>query len=135
MLEELNSLIYTAESINVYTEGKAVNYRQGAEEYRVVMDGWKNLTYSAYEMPAFGVALNNETIEEMKRGRWVEFCFNTTVSHNGMPFEKLLFELHFGYSGFNLVRYSGLQGYSGRCFYISLIDKNMDDFVNLIGNL
>ena len=30
-------------------------------------------------MPAFGVALHNETIESMKKGVWVEFCFDNCV--------------------------------------------------------
>ena len=52
-----------------------------------------------------------------------------------MPFEKLLVQVGKEYYGFNLIRYTSERGYDGRCFYLDLVGKNMNDLYDLLTDL
>ena len=85
-------------------------------------------------MPAFGVALHNDTIEVMTKGIWVEFIFDNTKSHNEMLFDSLLINVVGEHSGFNIIRkYQGQ--YEGRCFYVDLIDNNLSTLEEYIKSI
>ena len=74
-------------------------------------------------MPAFGVSLHNETLNEIKSNCWLQVNFNKEIVKNGLPFNALLFRLE-ETQGFNLIRlYDGK--YEGRCLFLDL-DKEMD---------
>ena len=131
----LNDIITSAESINVYNNGEVTVYRQDEEQYNQIVDGWIILTENSREMPAFGVSLNNETLEARKSGLWVEFVFVKRYEHHGMPFEKLLIKVEKEWHGFNIMRYNSQSGYSGRCFFFDLVGENMSKFCEILCNL
>lgn len=132
---ELNEIIASSESINVYNDGKVSVYRQNETPYNEIVEGWTSLCANAREMPAFGVSLNNETIEARKAGLWVEFAFDKQHTHSSMTFEKLLVKVERQWQGFNIVRYSSANGYSGRCYFFDLAGDNMSQFYDILVNL
>lgn len=132
---ELNDIVESSESINIYNNGDMTVYSQNDEPYNQVIAEWLDMTENAHEMPAFGVSINKATREEMKSGLWVEFVFDKPQSHNEMPFEKLLVKVEQEWQGFNIIRYNSNDGYSGRCFYYDLVGKNMSQFYDLLVNL
>ena len=132
---ELTDLISSADSINVYSDGELTVYKQNEEPYNEIVEGWKLMCQNAHEMPAFGVALNNETIDAKALGLWVEFVFSGQQTHSSMTFEKLLFKIEKEYQGFNIIRYNAEAGYSGRCYFIDLVGNNMAQFYDLVANL
>ena len=132
---ELNEIISSSETINVYNDGVVTSYRQGETSYNQIVEGWKELCENAREMPAFGVSLNNETIEARGVGLWVEFVFDLPHTHSNMTFEKLLLKVEKQWQGFNIVRYNSQGGYSGRCFFLDLAGGNMSQFYDILANL
>lgn len=114
-----------AESINVYTFGEMNPYKNGTEEFNNIIACMNEMLEGAYDMPAFGVSLHNETVEAMKSGRWIEFEFGNKHEYNGMTFEKLLIQVESIFKGFNLIRYNSGKGYDGRCYFINLVDNDM----------
>ena len=135
IVTELNDIIASSESINVYDDGRMTTYRQNETPYNQIVEGWKDLTENAREMPAFGVSLNNETMQAMKVGLWVEFVFDKEYNHSSMTFEKLLVKVEKGFQGFNIMRYNAQAGYSGRCYFFDLVGKNMSNFYEILSNL
>lgn len=135
IMEEISRAFSYAENINVYNGGVKVSYAAKEEPYNKILACWNEMIKGAHDMPAYGVSLNGYTVEKMKDGLWVEFCFGRVLKCNGMPFEKLLIEVNSGYNGFNLIRYTTQRGYDGRCFYLDLVGKTMDEFYNLLRNL
>ena len=132
---KLNDIIATSDSINVYNNGTAAVCAKDTQPYIKVLEGWMKLTENVYEMPAFGVSLNDETIKVRDEGLWVEFVFDKHQIHNKMTFEKLLIKVEKLWQGFNIVRYNTQGGYSGRCYYLNLIDGNMAQFYDILINL
>lgn len=129
---DLDKSFTTAESLNVYNEGELTVIDRGDEKFDGIMVGWSRMIEVAHDMPAFGVSINDLTLKELKHGLWVEFAFGEVYESNGMPYEKLLIKVEKDFYGFNLIRYTAESGYTGRCFYYDLVNKNMDDFYDLL---
>lgn len=132
IVAELDEAFDYADKITVYNDGEKVTFLPYDNSFKEIKVEWRAMLDGAYTMPAFGVSLNNETKEEIKRGLWVEFEFKEVMTYSEMPFEKLLIKVEKNYSGFNLVRYNTDRGYEGRCFYYNLVDKNMSDFYDFL---
>ncbi len=135
-MEDIFNVYEKAVAINVYTVGDKKTYQSGTKEFRDILKCWNEMLENAYDMPAYGVSLHKQTLEEMKSGRWIEFDFGKQLEYNGMPFEKLLVQVESVYQGFNLIRYNKKGGYDGRCFYINLVGKDMSklcEFLALLG--
>lgn len=135
IMEEICEAFDSAETLNVYNDGVKTSYSAGGAEYAKILSCWNEMISSAHEMPALGVSLNAYTVEEMKKGLWLEFDYKTLLECNGMPFEKLLVKVEKENYGFNLVRYTTENGYDGRCFYLDLFGKNMGELYDLLLNL
>lgn len=135
IMEEINEVFREAEAINVYSDGVVTGYSAGEEAYNKILNCWSEMISDAHDMPAFGVSLDSYTRYEMKKGLWVEFDFKKVLEVKGMPFEKLLVSVEKSSQGFNLIRYNINDGYDGRCFYLDLVGKNMDNFYDLLLNL
>lgn len=133
-MEEVYEAFDKSERISVYTDGIKTQYSAGDEAYKTILAKWNASLAGSHQMPAFGVSLNRETLESMQSGKWVEFEFGEIYESNGLPFEKLLIEVDKGMYGFNLVRYTKEFGYDGRCIYIDLAGKNLDDFYEFLLN-
>ena len=134
-MEEISEVFDSAKQINLYNEGKKTSYSSVDGNYEVILECWNNTINGALEMPAYGVSLNNLTVQEMQKNLWLEFDFGKRLEHNEMPFEKLLVHVDKGYYGFNLIRYNSAVGYDGRCFYLDLNGKNMDNLYELLIDL
>ena len=132
---ELNDIIASSESINVYNNGEMTVYGQEETPFNQIIEGWTALCENAREMPAFGVSLNNETIEARSVGLWVEFVFDREYSHSNMTFEKLLVKVEKRWQGFNIFRYKSQDGYNGRCYFLDLVGNDMSNFYDILVNL
>ena len=132
---ELKDIGTTAESINVYNNGEITVYRQNETPYSKIVAGWETLIENAREMPAFGVSLHDETMRVINVGLWVEFVFDKQYIHSNMKFEKLLVKVESSWCGFNIVRFNVQGGYSGRCYFIDLVGKDMSQFYDILSNL
>ena len=135
VIEEICDAFEMAESISVYRDGQIERFVCGDATYELILNGFEDMIEGARQMPAFGVSLDNETREAMKKGLWVEFTFKNTLFCNEMPFEKLLVQVNENYQGFNIARYNSSCGYQGRCFFLDLVGGTMNDFYNLLNNL
>lgn len=135
IMENIFEVFDKSNEINVYNEGVKTVYSASGKDYFDMLSCWNKMVEGAHQMPAFGVSINNYTVEEMKSGLWLEFCFGERIKVSGMDFEKLLVTVKKDYCGFNLIRYTRERGYDGRCYYIDLVDKNMADLYELLLNL
>lgn len=122
-----------ASQITIINEDSSTQYFKGDDKFELILSSIKEATAYSHEMPAFGVSLDNETKEAKKVGLWVELEFEQSMSHNGMGFDALLFEVNSTHSGFNLIRRNNGK-YEGRCFYLSL-ENNMQKISDAIASL
>lgn len=118
--------------INVYNNGDKI-VLQNKSDFLEITKEFESMINGYREMPAFSVALHNETIESLKNGVFVEFEFEGIKTHNELPFTKLLIKVDKEFYGFNIIRFYDGE-YSGRCFYIDLDNKNMENFYNFVVN-
>ncbi len=113
----MNGLIKRALEVIVVSEGKETVLSPGAQNALYsVMDG---VCDGGYEMPAFGVALNDFVTEALGKGLWLKFVFSGVETHNGMDFEALLVGLNYGSGGLEFMRFLNGQ-YGGRDFHFAL---------------
>lgn len=124
-MQDIYNVCDEAKCIIIHSDGKIYEFHKGAADFENLLATWNEMIEGAHSMPAFGVSLNNLTIEELKGGLWIEFIFGTEKRINGMSFEKLLIAVNDSHQGFNLIRYTKKAGYDGRCYYLALIGKNM----------
>ncbi len=129
---QLQQVFESAEEIAVYKDGSREVYPCGGEKFNGICLRWNAMLANSLVMPAFGVSLNDITLQAMQRGVWVEFCFSDELVINELPFLRLLVEVKPDFSGFNVVRYTADRGYAGRCFYLDLRGSDMRDVYNYI---
>ena len=125
-------LFCEAEMIVFYKDGQQVLLSQ--KEQNQIDNLFSEAIEDSFSMPAFAVSLDNLTKEEMKSGLWLEFVFDKTMSINEMPFDSLLVNVNKDQYGINLIR--GNDGiYEGRCFYLDLRGKNLDELYDYLSNI
>lgn len=101
-----------------------INYEEINAELNQMLD-------DAYSMPALGVSLHTQTLNELKNGVWLKLQYNGTQYVDDMPFDELLININPEFQGFNIIR--GNKGiYDGRCYYINLTNKTMEALYNYI---
>ena len=88
VIMEIQNVFTEAEEINVYNEGVKVTYSSENDNYKKILECWNNTIENSYQMPAFGVSINNYTVEEMKHGLWVEFCFGKQIEHSQLLYNS-----------------------------------------------
>ena len=133
-MEEVFEIIPQAKSVAVYLDGAKSEFPAGSTEFAAIVSGWTKMTEGAHQMPAFGVSIDKLTREEMKSGKWVEFCFSSVRHSNGLPFDALLLTVRTEYRGVNLVRnWEGL--YQGRCIYVDLDGGDMSALADALDNI
>ena len=109
----------TSYEVIVNNECKLVNK---IDELNIVLTEMLN---ESRTMPAFGVSIHSETINEIKNNIWLRLKYEETQYVDDMPFDELLIRVEYDYSGFNVIR--GNKGvYEGRCYYIDLVDNTMN---------
>lgn len=129
---QLQQVFCKAEEIAVYNDGVSTSYACGERQYEEICVKWSELLTDSIVMPAFGVSINDMTVQGKQKGVWVEFSFSKQLKVNELPFEKLLVEVRSEYKGFNVIRYNSDSGYFGRCFYIDLRENDMSSFYSFI---
>ena len=131
-LNSINDYFNYVSDICIFYDNK--QYVIDNNEEQNILNELINVTNDSHEMPAFGVAIDNETREALKSGMWIELYFDTTMSHRDMPFDSLLINVEPDSSGFNLIRKYDNK-YEGRCYYISLNNNTMKDLHDTIVNI
>lgn len=126
--------INNIERVNIYSNGEMIYFDANSEIAKEIFEVYADMLDGYHETPSLGVALNDEVKEETKSGLWVEFEYDNYYDHNGMAYTKLLMRLEPDCSGYNLIRYDNGK-YEGRCFYISLMNKNTTLLYNKIKSL
>lgn len=122
--------VFSASSkIEIINNGEII--KTNKDERQQIIEQFNKLISFGHEMPAFGVALNDEVNNQKKKGLFVEFIFDSMMEYDEMPFCRLLVEVSPDYSGFNIIRYYD-GGYNGRCFYISLENYTMESFYDFL---
>ena len=130
---EVNSVSQDIVQVSSFYNGKQIVFRE--EDGKKVIDLFDDLISSAREMPAYGVALHNETTQQIQNGIWLEFGYDNCKVHNGLYYNKLLLKLEEDIYGFNLIRYYNNK-YEGRCFYFDLDDSvQINELCDLIDSL
>ena len=126
IMEPLTKSFSEAKKYIVYYNGQ-----QFEIEKETVLPWLNKMCDKSYFSPAYGVSINEYTLNEMKKGLWFEMVFNEKRTFAEMPFEKLLINIKPDFYGFNLIRYSnGL--YDGRCFYLNLNNNSKEFYKNLM---
>lgn len=126
--EKENSLIDClkyVESFEIFNNGEVEIVTNEQDKFNQIFNNIKEVFASSRLMPAFGVSLHNETLNELKNGNWFQINFNKEQIKNGLNFNSLLFKLE-ETQGFNLIRLYENK-YEGRCLYLDLnneIDLN-----------
>ena len=88
----------------------------------------------SHTMPAFGVMFDDMYHEAIQKGTYVSLKFGRVFEVNELPFDELVFQVSPDWSGFNLFR--GMNGiFQGRCIYIDLNGKTMQEFSDFINSL
>lgn len=123
--QTFEELIQNIEYVNVWVDGSQNTHINHDE----ILNEFEFLFQNSREMPAFGVALHDDTLVAMESGVWVELGFDKQYSHNDMPFEKLLINVEDCVTGFNVVRYNNGK-YDGRCFYVDLVNCDTSRLYN-----
>ncbi len=114
----LVDVIQKIESFEVFKQGNRELIDQKDNRFIFMKKKLLDLFSSSRLMPAFGVSLHNETMQEIESGVWLKVNFNKEIVKNGLPFASLLFKLE-EVQGFNLIRlYKGK--FDGRCLYLDL---------------
>lgn len=129
---QLQQVFCEAEEISICNGGAVSSYACGSEQFNEICAKWSALLSNSIVMPAFGVSINEYTVQAMQKGVWVEFAFAKQYTIDEMPFEKLLVEVRPEFMGFNVARYTKEYGYAGRCFYIDLRGNDMHDFYSFL---
>lgn len=128
---DIYDIMTNCKKVEVTINNENFVYDKEDKEYDEILDEINEMLIGSHEMPAFGVSIDKDTKEAKKIGVWVELKYDKVYSHNEMPFDSLLIQVEKNWNGFNI--YRGNNGiYEGRCFYINLLDNNMDDLYNLL---
>lgn len=121
---EVTDCFSLAQSITIYNNNDITTYSRNSNEFNDILSSLISITTTSHQMPAFGVSLDRETRLALKKGLWLELNFNHTYTSSEMPFNALLIEVNAQYTGFNIIRkFNGK--YDGRCFYLNLVNTNM----------
>ena len=129
--EAIDVLPY-AQSIDLIVDGHEVVLSQ--DEQAKLEEQVFQLFENSHTMPAFGVMFDEMYREEIQNGKFVSLKFGRVLEVNELSFDELVFRVEPDFYGFNL--YRGVRGiFQGRCIYIDLVDKNMQELFDFINNL
>lgn len=126
-MEVLTDLFFKAKQYVVYYNGQ----KQIISIDNISSD-LKKMCEKSYFSPAFGVSINEYTLNELKKGLWLEMEYNEQLEFAGMPFEKLLINIQPDFYGFNIIRYNSKKGYDGRCYYLNLNNSSTKFYNSLL---
>ena len=109
------------ESFNLFIDSKKESISKSNKTFELIFNNIKTIFYQARLMPAFGVSLHNQTLNDLQTETWLEIVFSKEQIVNDLPFNSLLFKLDEAY-GINLIRKYNNK-YEGRCLYLDFMEK------------
>ena len=118
---ELTQILQNVESFNIYTNGMKENVKKSSPDFKCIQQNLNKLFMQARIMPAFGVSLHNETLNELKTNTWLEINFDSEQEINELNFSSLVFKLEPTF-GTNLIRKYNNR-YDGRCIYLDFMQE------------
>lgn len=122
-----------ANSINIIYDNSTHTFSREDKEYDEIINAFYKIAEKSHEMPALGVSLHEDTVNEMQSGLFVEFVFDGTQIYNDMPFDALLIKVEKENTGFNIIR-KYQDKYEGRCYYLQL-NQDMQHLYDTLINL
>ena len=112
----LNDIVEKIENFEVFINGEKREINSKSKDFLVLKNNLFELFSNSRLLPAFGVSLHHETLNEMQKGEWLKINFSKLITKNGLSFDSLLIKLE-ETRGCNLIRlFNGK--YEGRCLYI-----------------
>ena len=131
-MKSLCDMLDGVKKINVYAGGEKKKFVVSDNEFVLILNEFEYILSDSREMPALGVALDDSTREEMKRGLWIELEFEEEQTYADMPFASWLVGVDGEISGFNIIRKYN-EKYDGRCYYVDLMNgKSMQKLQSII---
>lgn len=118
---KIYACLQNIESFNLYVNGKKEVVLKSNKQFDALLSNVKEIFSQSRIMPAFGVSLHNETLNELKTSTWLEINFSSEQIVNDLNFATLLFKVEEGY-GMNLIRKYNNR-YEGRCIYLDFDTK------------
>ena len=122
----LTDTFFEAEKYFIYYNGEKQEINAN-----LILTKIKKMCEKSYFSPAFGVSINQYTLNELKKGLWLEMEYSEPKEFAEMPYEKLLINFQPDFYGFNIIRYNSNGGYDGRCYYLNL-NGNSTNFYNTL---
>lgn len=122
----LTDTFFEAEKYFIYYNGEKQEINAN-----LIFPELKKMCEKSYFSPAFGVSINQYTLNELKKGLWLEMEYSESKEFAEMPYEKLLINFQPDFYGFNIIRYNSNGGYDGRCYYLNL-NGNSTNFYNTL---
>ena len=127
--DNIQNAIKNADIIVISHSSKELTLLKDSFQYEMVLNYIESILENSRQVPALGVAINDEVVAEKKNKDWVEFSFNKICDIDGMFFDALLIFLEKDMGGVNVFR--KVDGkYDGRCFYINL-DNGVSESLSL----
>jgi len=129
--DSVQKAIMSADSVKVsMSQNEYVIDRENVY-YTIFNDFVEKILDGSHQVPALGVAINDEVLKEKENKNWIEFNFKELCECDGLNFESLLVFLEKDMGGVNV--YRKINGeYSGRCFYINL-GENVSEIFDVLG--
>ncbi|MDE5617881.1 MAG: hypothetical protein K2I79_00125 [Clostridia bacterium] len=129
---DISDTLFRADAIEILCDNASVaNLVPSDKDFELLLQNISAMNKDGYEMPAFGVSIDKLTKNEIQKGVWLRFYYNSGCTHNEMPFDELMIKIQPKDCGYNIIR--GNSGvYDGRCFYYNLNKGDMSLLYNHI---
>ena len=123
----LHNCLKFVENFEIFNAGKGKKIDETDIRFNRIFQNLENVFKNSFLLPAFGVSLHQETLNERENGVWLQINFKKEQTKNGLNFNSLLFKLE-KTQGFNLIRLYENR-YEGRCLFL---DLNFEQDLNSI---
>ena len=114
----LHNCLKFVENFEIFNAGKGKKIDETDIRFNRIFQNLENVFKNSFLLPAFGVSLHQETLNERENGVWLQINFKKVQTKNGLNFNSLLFKLE-KTQGFNLIRLYENR-YEGRCLFLDL---------------
>ena len=118
---EINVVLQSVASFTVFNNGKENKITKKDEGFGKIYSILKSVFSNCRVVPAFGVSLHQETLNEMQEGLWLQINFDEEMCLLDLPFISLLLKMEKCY-GTNLIRKNNNR-YEGRCIYLDFTQE------------
>ena len=120
-IDDIHNCLQYVENFDIFSNGEIEKIDKDNNKFNGIVLNLKRVFKEGFLLPAFGVSMHQETLNELESGKWLQINFNEEQIQNGLNFNSLLFKLETT-QGFNLIR-KFQDRYDGRCLYLNLSQK------------